>query len=390
MVDYEVLIVGGGPAGSITARLLGQARPELRILLCDAEATPRHRPCGEYLSPGGLRIVDRCGLMSAIMASGAHRLSAVALVSPGGASAVPFQPILGLRPHTDHGLGVKRECFDRVLQDGAAEHATLRRSSRILGFERVERHWEVRFADGSVVTTNLIIGADGRGSIVRRAAGLDREPRRRRFALVCRARGFAHRSQVEMHLGPLGQIGVCPLANNEVNFNLLLAPASSGLLRRMPRERLMRAAIAATPTLAMRASGAVCTPVMATGSLPQGSRSVVADGICLVGDASGFCDPFTGEGMSIAARGAECLADALADLDLSTMPDEQALSGYAEAFARAIGRRRKVGELLQGLLTRRRLSEGVAALLSRSPLVSGLLVADAAGFSRTLRAAASA
>jgi flavin-dependent dehydrogenase len=185
-----------------------------------------------------------------------------------------------------------------------------------------------------------------------------------------------------MHLGPLGQIGLCPLGDGEVNLNLLLAPPSAVLLRLMGRERLFRAALAATPTLATRCHGAMLSQVMASGSLPQRSSSVIGDGLCLVGDAAGFCDPFTGEGMTIAARGAGLLADVIQTLDVDRMPRERDLACYARTFRAVIGRRRSVGEALQGVLARRRAAESVAALIGRLPLLARLLVADASGYRR--------
>lgn len=379
----DIVIVGAGPAGALSARLIGQRRRGVRIILLDAEPTPRHRPCGEYLAPGGLAVINRAGLTAAVAATGAVPLRSVVLTGPHGGWQAPFAPVLGLTPFCDHGLGVRRERFDRVLQDGAAEVAELRRGHRVTGLDRDDGRWSVT-VDGPEghyrIDAALVIGADGRGSVVRRRLGLDRPPGIRRVALVARAHGIAHGDRVEMHLGPLGQIGLCPLGDGEVNLNLLLAPPSTVLLRLMDRGRLLRAALAVTPSLARRCRSAVLGPVMASGVLPQRSAAVVADGLCLVGDAAGFCDPFTGEGMTIAASGAGLLASAVDGVDLDRMPPAHELAPYAQAFHTAIGRRRSVGELLQGVLARRRASEWLAGAIGRLPLLARLLVADSAGF----------
>lgn len=369
---WDAIVVGAGPAGSATAWSAAGAAPAARILLLDAEAEPRHRPCGEYLSPAGVGALQRLGLADCLV--GTQRLGAVAMRAPDGGWSIPHRPVLGLAPPASHGFGVRRERFDAELQRSAATRCDLRRGTRLVALQRDGDLWRLRLDGGAELLARTVVGADGRGSLVRRLAGLDRAPPRRRFALVARAHGVAHGDAVEMHLGPLGQIGLCPLGDGEVNLNLLLAPSSSVLLRRMPRERLLRAALAATPTLAGRLGGLVLGPVMATGSLPQGCRAVAADGVALVGDAAGFCDPFTGEGMSLALREAEALGPAVAD---------GGLARYADFFAREIGRRRRVGEALQGLLARRRIGEGAVALIARLPLVRRLLVADAAGYRRS-------
>lgn len=374
MERCDVAIIGAGPAGAATAWLLAAKRPGSRIVLCDAEAEPRHKPCGEYLSPCGVAVLERAGLLPEVLATGAHALAAVAMRAPGGGTRVPFAPVLLWSPQIGHGLGVRRERLDHCLQQAAARRVALRTGVRLLDARRADGVWHLGFDDGSHLQAGLLIGADGRGSAVRRICGLDRRPARRRFALVARAHGVGHGDTVEMHLGPLGQVGLCPLGDGEVNLNLLLAPDSSCLLRRMPRERLLRAALAATPSLGHRTAHVELGPVLATGSLPQGCEAVTGDGLALVGDAAGFCDPFTGEGMGLALAEAELLAIAL---------DGGGLPAYAASFNALVGRRRRIGEALQGLLARRRISEGLVTMLGRLPLVARLLVADAAGYRRS-------
>ncbi len=383
---YDVVVVGAGPAGAMSACLLATAQPWLRILLLDAESEPRHRPCGEYLSPGARGVLARAGVEAAVLATGAHLLSGVAIIGPHGGAQVPFAPVAGFAPARDHGLGVRRERFDRVLQDAAAARCDLRRGTSLRALVRENGGWRITLAGVGGqhdIACALLIGADGRQSLVRRRAGLDRPLGRQRFALVGRARGVHHGDQVEMHLGPLGQIGLAPLGAGEVNLNLLLAAPSAKLLRRRPPAELLRLALAATPTLAARCRQIELGPVLTTGSLPRAARAVVSDGLCLVGDAAGFCDPFTGEGMSLALRGAESLAESLAAVDLTRSPSAAALAPYATAHERGIGRRHRMGEALQGVLARRAVSEAVAGLLGRARLLARLAIADAAGYRRS-------
>lgn len=374
----DLLIVGAGPAGAMTALQVAKVRPDLGIVLTDAMPEPRHKPCGEFLSPDGLRILAQVGLEGRVMASGAHPLTGLSLVGARGAMSSDYHPMLGHVPHRPYGIGVRREVFDRVLQDAAAQVADLRRGTRIVAVERRTDGWLATVRDDTgerQVSPRLLIGADGRQSLVRRRAGLDLPTRRQRFALVCRATGIPHGTHGEMHLGPLGQVGVAPLGGGEVNLNLLLSGPGRRLLQQRSPGELMRAALRATPSLRPRTTHARLGVVLTTGSLPQKSHAVVDDGLALVGDAAGFCDPFTGEGMCFALQGAEALGATIAGLPRDGAWTTDDLRSYADAYRARFGGKRRLGEGLQVLLRRRVLADRLIGLVGSHRGLSRYLVA---------------
>jgi menaquinone-9 beta-reductase len=379
MVQHcDVLIVGAGPAGTMSTLQIARHRRDLDLVLTDASPEPRHKPCGEFLSPDGLRILAQVGLEAAVMASGAHPLTGLSLVSPRGEMASDYHPMLGHVPHRPYGVGVRREVFDGVLQDAAARVADLRRGTRIVGLERAGDGWQVTLRDDAGerrLHARLVIGADGRQSLVRRRAGLDVPAGRQRFALVCRATGIPHGTHGEMHLGPLGQVGVAPLGGGEVNLNLLLSQPGRRLLQQRSPGELMRAALRATPSLRPRTAHARLGPLLTTGSLPQKSRTVVDDGLALVGDAAGFCDPFTGEGMCFALQGAEALGPVVAALPAQGAWSARLLRPYADAYRARFAAKRRLGEGLQVVLRRRPLAERMVAMIGCHRGLSRFLVA---------------
>jgi menaquinone-9 beta-reductase len=379
MVQHcDLLIVGAGPAGAMTALQAAKARPDLGIVLTEVLPETRHKPCGEFLSPDGLRILAQVGLEDAVMASGAHPLTGLSLISSRGEMASDYHPMLGHVPHRPYGIGVRREVFDRVLQDAAARVAELRRGTRIVALERQADGWLATLREDvgeRQVHTRLLVGADGRQSLVRRRTGLDLSAGRQRFALVCRATGIPHGTHGEMHLGPLGQVGLAPLGGGEVNLNLLLSEPGRRLLQLRSPGALMRAALRATPSLRPRTADAQLGPMMTTGSLPQKSSSVIDDGLALVGDAAGFCDPFTGEGMCFALQGAEALGATIAELPRSGAWSMGDLRSYAGAYRARFGAKRRLGEALQILLQRKALAERLVALVGSSRPLSRFLVA---------------
>ena len=173
-----------------------------------------------------------------------------------------------------------------------------------------------------------------------------------------------------MHLGPLGQLAVAPLVGGDANVNLLLSVAGLERLGHRGPEALLHDALAGAPGLRHRGGQAHLTQVMTTPDLPQGSRSVVGPGLALVGDAAGFCDPFTGEGMTLALRGATLLAAAVI---------AENLDHYAVSYRATIGRRHHLGSWLTKAIDRPWLADVVVAVVSRIPPLTRRLVQDAAG-----------
>ena len=80
--DAEVIVVGGGPAGSATAIQLAEAGH--RVLLLDKARFPRHKACSEYINPSGAPLLDKLGVLDDIMRAGADRMEAMVVHAPNG------------------------------------------------------------------------------------------------------------------------------------------------------------------------------------------------------------------------------------------------------------------------------------------------------------------
>jgi flavin-dependent dehydrogenase len=357
--EYDIVVVGAGPAGSASAALFaGQGR---RVLLVDKAHFPRPKACAEYVSPGGVAILERLGALARIESTGKRRwLRGMALVAPSGRAHLAECRAADGQPR--RGLSVARLVLDHSLLDvAAARGATVRQGFVVR--EVLEDAGRVRGVvgeDGQRIRADLVVGADGLHSVVARRLRLARTaPWPRRLGLIAHYAGVDWPEDFgQILVGRLGYVGAAPLDHDGL--------VTVGLVRRMPTARLgppaaaLAAGLATYPGLASRLNGSrLSGPVTGTGPLARRVRRVAGPGFALVGDAAGFFDPFTGEGIYRALRGAELLASA---------PER-----YARARAVAFGAKERLVLLLQVLVQAPRLTEfAVGRLRSRAAVAAEL------------------
>ena len=341
----DVVVVGAGPAGAACALLL--ARAGFAVVLADKARFPRPKPCGEYTSPAVAPLLDRLGLRQAVDAAGACWLRGMRLYAPDGSAWLVDYAAQGQRA-----LAIPRATLDALLVEAAA-----RAGARVIeGFrvEQLDRKGAavvgVRGRVGSTPTSlsaRLVLGADGLHSAVARALGVGEAlPWPRRLGLVAHYEGLRLDGCGEMYVGPHGYCGLAPVGDARVNVGIVmdLPCPGDGLTTAARFER----ALADIPAAARRLAGARrVSPVRGMGPLARRARRVCGPGWLLVGDAAGFLDPFTGDGVYEALRGAE-LAAAVAARGLAAGDaSDRALAPYARLRRQVFGAKRRLGWLLQ-------------------------------------------
>jgi flavin-dependent dehydrogenase len=379
--QVDVAVVGAGPAGAVVAALLAARGREVVVL----EQAPswRWRACGVFSSPATVAALRRIGLDEATLQRAARPIPAMRVET---AQGVDFRLTYG----DDGSLVAPAVGFDRSALDPAlvalarGRGAEVREGTavRSLRLERQRARLELVGAHGGrTLGARIVVGADGPRSVVARTAGVVRQPPLGpRVGLTFHVPD-AVADPHDARMVVLGDtyVGLAPVPGGRINVGIVLG----GARRRALRERGADAVAADL----MRTVGVPFEPCDAiVGSSPLAHRVARRSGPAwlLAGDAAGFLDPFTGEGLHRALVSAE-LAAAAIDRRLGGEPG--ALGRYETALHRRFVAKDVVSLVVQGFLGRSALFEYAARRLAARDGVRetmGLVIGDLVPASRAL------
>jgi len=376
VLDTDAVVVGCGPSGATAALLL--ARQGHRVVVIDRSRFPRDKACGEGLMPPGVAVLRRLALHEKVMATGARPLHGVAYQHSGGhpAAYAPFPSPPSGEPSA--GLGIRRTTFDAVLVDAlrCEPNVRLREGERVSALLK-DRSNAIRgvITDSDQISAGLVVGADGLHSAVRRWAGLSIRGRGNgRY-------GFAGHWRLDVRDRHAITVSLCDgheWYEAPVGPELLLVSVLTRRLRSPITARTYAAAArAGVPTL--RDAELVAGPLGAA-QFRQRARAVAEGGVFLVGDASGYDDPTTGEGLAIGMLLAERLAAHLGDLLSGRTSKIEAARRYRVAHADLVRERRRLTQLALLLAGSPKLSRRAIAHATTDPTTLSKLLAINCGY----------
>ena len=336
----DVLIAGLGPGGAAAAIRLAQAG--LKVVAVDRAVFPRDKICSEFMSPEAVRQLHLIGVLPEVLRH-AVPLHGTRVFGPRGSSLTGlFAKVATLPPGTS-GISLPRRILDAILVDAA-------RRAGVLILERTKLVDLIRHGGavkGAVVVqgdrstpipARLVIGADGLHSVTARLLGGRRFEPLRRYGLVAHVAGVPDLELTEMHVAPGCYVGLNRIAADLANVAVVASGAALDAGPRDPAEFFFRTIDRFERVRGRVRPESVVRPIMVTGPFAVRSRRVTTDGALLLGDAADFFDPFTGEGICTALRGAE-LAEpvVIGALARTEFPTDRDLAPYRVARRHALG-----------------------------------------------------
>jgi flavin-dependent dehydrogenase len=297
----DVLVVGGGPAGLATA--IACAQRGLSVTVTEPRAGPVDKACGEGLMPATVRRLAGLGVHPK-----GHVVTGIRYLDSRGEVEALFR--------RGPGLGVRRTTLHTALADRASELEIPVLPVRVTEFSQRDsagpgQRGQDEFTAGESgpgvtaagIQARYLVAADGLHSAIRRACGLDPRPARHvRYGLRQHYRVAPWTSLVEVYWAKDSEAYVTPVAEDVVGVAVLGNGQAS-----------FESRLAAFPALRERLAGAEpASSVRGAGPLRQDVARRTKGRVLLVGDASGYLDALTGEGIGAALSEATALADSLA------------------------------------------------------------------------------
>lgn len=325
--EVDVLIIGGGPAGLATGIVC--ARNGLRTIICEKRSLPVDKACGEGVMPTGVAYLERLGIKGHLHSY--FPFEGIRYVSPKGVTAeAAFREGVG--------LGIPRLELSRALLQQAMTFDCLEICTEVhvASIQREDDNYLSVKVGEDQLRTRLLIGADGLNSTVRRWAGLEGpKGNHRRWGIRQHFQTAPWSRDVEVYWSNGIEAYITPCGENLVGVAFLWDRKRH--LHLPGGNRLFYALLESFPALeeCLR-NASVSDSALSVGPMRRSAIQQVSEGVLLIGDAAGYLDALTGEGISLALAQALSLEKTVVPLLLSSgrngMLSAANLSSYEHAY----------------------------------------------------------
>lgn len=359
-ISLKVGIVGAGPAGAMAAYLLAQKGHQVQLL--ERKNSLQRKVCGEYLCPKGVELLETIGLKK-ILTADFLPLFGMVLVSPENDVIHTYFP---QSQKKEEGLSLNREIFDGRLLELAKEagaEVLFGKTLMNVTFLENDKQWVVSTEEENL-RYDLLIAADGRQSKISHLLGHQAKTNTTRAALHCYLpRKKEHGLRLgEMHILEGGSYcGLDPIDDENVNFSIV---CDSSVLKTTKPQDIINQTIASSKRLSGLFDQVTSSEGIKVVTTLKNSNSFVAGNqLAYVGDAAGFIDPLTGEGIYNALLSAQILCESI---EKSSSLNE-ALALYKKEKGRLTFQKKMVNYFFQFLIKRPLLIRLTVKFLKKSP-----------------------
>lgn len=356
---FDAIIIGGGPAGALTAMLL--ARQAWRVALIEKRTRSQAKTCGHCLDTRANGPLQRAGLLDEIRTMAEQTTGSAVVYLP------DTTPLLWSMSREGEyaSLVIARGKLDPFMIDRAAEAGVMVIQPASAQVLETTAGKVIVMANDQTLTSTLLIGADGLRSRVAVAAGLSSG------ASIGKKYGFSFtladaravpldRGTIHMFVRPDGYIGAVHHSDKAMHIAALVQGD-----RRISPSAFLCSMRETFPQLKAIDSPAP-SHIVACGPMPARAMSVANECAALVGDAAGYVEPFTGEGMTWAIQSAELLSRTLSDAAPGHW-DSTFARNYCRAWSRAVAQRQRFCRSMAWALQRPRLMRSLVLLANLQP-----------------------
>ena len=346
----DVLIIGAGPAGSAAAAWL--AERGWRVRLVDRATFPRPKPCGEYYSPRCWELLAELGALPRLLRADVARhesllfgtTTGATLHTPFARTAAPGASAFSASRQTlDHTLVQHAVDLGVELEEGVNVREAIVEHERVVGARgrgAEGRAWECR--------ARVVLAADGIRSAIARQLGLSASEPHRKFGVVMRFHGVPPDPVARMFIGGPGYCGLAVEPGGEANLGMVADERALPQIGGDPSAFFLRQLKDFPAFAPLLGNAEAAGKALTVGPMAWRTRRQALPGLLLVGDAAGFYDPITGQGVTWALETAQLAAECV-DTALRSGSDLPFYE-YERRRAALLGPRLRLQRLIQWLL----------------------------------------
>lgn len=354
-LETQILIIGGGPAGSTTAVFLSKLGFD--ITLIEKKAFPRETLCGEFLSKEVTDILKEVNAFDDFISQKPNKLNSFRAID---ASGIELKSDLNFDAYA-----MKRSVFDSLLLEKARSvNVNVIQPAEVITTKKAESEFVSQIEDSSgqitQIKSKLVIAAYGKQNILDKK--LDRGFVSKKsylngvkFHLPVNLLGSSFSEEIRIYTDDELYCGMNQVSDTDMTVCFLENRRQSKI---PSRERLIEVIKSNSYFHNIFSDEAIeyikTTNIYGTGNIYFGNREVIENGIIMVGDAARVISPLAGDGIGMAMESAKLLYEVIRKYNLDVKNRDKIYSRYKKQYEKVFNKRLSTAKIIQGIILNRK------------------------------------